>query len=317
MPPMRRAPPQPSPARLVGGRPEAARCASWACARHRPRAAPAAALRGRDAAGAHRRLRDGDTAQVQGVVRDCRVEPRRAASCWCAGDDEQRRAAAALPALLPLAPEDAGRGQRVRVRGEVRAGFFGREMVHPEFGVSRHAAAAGADAGLPHQRAAAAGLPAQGRGLGAGARAAARAAAARHRAAGLPPLREALQLLHHPPPGAAAGHAGRPQPPGLAAAEVRRAAGAAAVAAAGAARARAAARAGAAAAARAACASSCWPRCPCADRRAAARGGRDRADLARPAADAPPAAGRRGLGQDGGGGAGRGHRPSTPAGSAR
>ena len=58
---------------------------------------------------------------------------------------------AALPATSTRRSRRPWRpGARVRVRGEVRGGFFGREMVHPSFkAVARHAAADGADAGLP------------------------------------------------------------------------------------------------------------------------------------------------------------------------
>jgi ATP-dependent DNA helicase RecG len=68
----------------------------------------------------------------------------------------------------------------LRVRGELRGGFFGREMVHPEVRIVQEGApaAAGSDAGLPHHGRPAAGLPAQGGGCGAGAGAAGRTAPA-------------------------------------------------------------------------------------------------------------------------------------------
>ena len=77
-------------------------------------------------------LRDGDVAQVEAVVADCRVETRlrrqlivRLADAD--GDELVLRFlhfhAGQQKAMAP--------GQRLRVRGEVRVGHFGREMVHP------------------------------------------------------------------------------------------------------------------------------------------------------------------------------------------
>jgi ATP-dependent DNA helicase RecG len=81
---------------------------------------------------APRRARDGDTVQVEGTVADCRVEfrPRRQLVVRLA-DDAGDALVLRFLQLLPVAPEGAGPGTRVRVRGELRGGFFGREMVHP------------------------------------------------------------------------------------------------------------------------------------------------------------------------------------------
>jgi ATP-dependent DNA helicase RecG len=96
-------------------------------------------------------------------------------------------------------------GQRVRVRGEARGGFFGLEMVHPAFrGVEEGAALPQAltpvyptTAQLPQaylRKAVASAL----------ARADLREIVpAELVPPGLPNLRDALQALHHPPPGAA------------------------------------------------------------------------------------------------------------------
>ena len=78
-------------------------------------------------------LRDGDTAQVEGVVRECRVElrPRRQLVVRLADDS----GALVLRFLnfYPSHQKTLAPGQRVRVRGEVRGGFLGHEMVHPAF----------------------------------------------------------------------------------------------------------------------------------------------------------------------------------------
>jgi hypothetical protein len=235
------------------------------CARHRPGPAPAAALRGRDPAGqpigSAARRRDGAGAR-RGARMPRRVRGRRQLLVRLA--DDSGELLLRFLNFYPSQQKALAVGQRVRARGEVRGGFLGREMVHPvQASVARHAAAAGADARLPQQRAAAAGLPAQGGGVGAGARAAWPRCCRR---ACCPPAcpRCATRCMLPAPPaaGTSAGHAGRPQPPGLAAAEVRGAAGPAAVAAAG-----AAARASCWPRRRwrprpAACATGCWRRCP-------------------------------------------------------
>jgi ATP-dependent DNA helicase RecG len=144
----------------------------------------------------------GQTIQVQGVVSECRVEfrPRRqliARLVDQAGDELVLR----FVNFYPSHQKTLAAGQRVRVRGEVRGGFFGREMVHPQF------RAVGEDtplavaltpvyptaAQLPQaylRKAVAAGL----------ARADLGEVLPLHALPpGLPTLREALTFLHHPP----------------------------------------------------------------------------------------------------------------------
>jgi ATP-dependent DNA helicase RecG len=154
-------------------------------------------------------LRDGDSGQVEGTVRACELQsrPRRQLVVHLAD--------ASGELVLRFVHFHAGQqrqfepGRRLRVRGEVRGGFLGREMVHPtvkavEPGTPlpqaltpvypttaqlpqaylRKAVASGlarAPLGelLPAALLTSAGLP-----------------------PGLPPLAEALRLLHHPPPGA-------------------------------------------------------------------------------------------------------------------
>jgi ATP-dependent DNA helicase RecG len=81
---------------------------------------------------ADRRARDGETVQVEGVVsrlprrvtrsrRQLLVHlPTTAASCCCASCTS-----------TPPQQKRLAEGARLRVRGELRGGFFGREMVHP------------------------------------------------------------------------------------------------------------------------------------------------------------------------------------------
>ena len=257
---------EPAPSRAGIGA-AARRWRSWACgATSTSRCTCRCATRTRRALVPHRRRarrRERRRSKASCAMRGS--SSGRAGSWSCTLGRRQRRAGAALPALLPVAPEDAARPARGCACAARRAAASSAcEMVHPSVQGRRrrHAAADLADAGLPEQRAAAAGLPAQGdrrrrwrarRWTSAAGRRACRPACRR--------LREALALPAPPAARREPRRARGPLPSGLAAAEVRGAAGAAALAAAGAARARSAARAGAARRAAAACTSSCSPRC--------------------------------------------------------
>ena len=147
-------------------------------------------------------LRDGDTAQVEGVVTDSRVQfrPRRQLVVRLSdgGDELVLR----FLHFYPSHQKTLAEGARVRVRGEARGGFFGLEMVHPSFkAVEEGAPLARAltpvyptTAQLPQaylRKAVASGL--------------ARADLSEQLPPGtvppsLPTLREALQFLHHPAP---------------------------------------------------------------------------------------------------------------------
>jgi len=78
-------------------------------------------------------LRDGDVAQVEGVVTDSRVQfrPRRqlVVKIHDSADDLVLR----FLNFYPSHQKALAEGARVRVRGEARGGFFGLEMVHPAF----------------------------------------------------------------------------------------------------------------------------------------------------------------------------------------
>ncbi len=145
-------------------------------------------------------VRDGQTAQVQGRVLDCRIEARGRRQLVVRLADDSGELVLRFLNFYPAQQKALAEGQLVRARGEVRAGFFGREMVHPE------CRAVSADTPLPRaltpvypssaqlpqtylRKAVASGL----------------ARAPLHELlpdgvvpAGLPPLREALKLLHQP-----------------------------------------------------------------------------------------------------------------------
>ncbi|MFN7724654.1 MAG: ATP-dependent DNA helicase RecG [Rubrivivax sp.] len=152
-------------------------------------------------------VRDGDTAQVEGLVVENKVELRGRRQLLVKLEDASAPGGATLLLrflnFYPSQQKQMAVGARVRVRGEVRGGFLGREMVHPTVKVVAEGAPLPqvltpvypTTAQLPQvylRKAVVAGLqrapleevlPA--------------ALVPRH----LPTLREALQALHHPRPG--------------------------------------------------------------------------------------------------------------------
>ncbi|MCI1191669.1 ATP-dependent DNA helicase RecG [Calidifontimicrobium sp. SYSU G02091] len=151
-------------------------------------------------------LREGDTAQVEGVVRDARVETRARRQLVVRLDDGSGELVLRFLHFYPSHRKLLAPGARVRAMGEVRGGFLGREMVHP--------ACRAVEPGTPLPATltpvypTTAGLP-QAYLRKAVASALARAplddpwpreARERWWPPGLPSLREALEFLHHPPP---------------------------------------------------------------------------------------------------------------------
>lgn len=79
-------------------------------------------------------LRDGDTAQVEGVVRESQVQLRqRRQFVVRLVDDGGDELVLRFLHFFPSHQKTLAIGKRVRVRGEARGGFFGLEMVHPTF----------------------------------------------------------------------------------------------------------------------------------------------------------------------------------------
>ena len=76
-------------------------------------------------------LRDGATAQVEGVVRDCEVQLRGRRQLVVRVSDGSDDLVLRFLHFYPSQQKQLAVGQRVRVRGEARGGFFGLEMVHP------------------------------------------------------------------------------------------------------------------------------------------------------------------------------------------
>ncbi|WP_374432906.1 ATP-dependent DNA helicase RecG [Inhella sp.] len=150
-----------------------------------------------------REARHGQVIQLEGVVLDCRVETRRRRQLLVSlQDDDGERLLLRFLNFYPSQQKSYAEGRRLRVRGELRSSLFGREMVHPHCKVVEEDTPLAAaltpvyptSAGLPQaylRKAIEAALP---------------------RAPlqellppgtvprGLPPLREALNFLHHPAP---------------------------------------------------------------------------------------------------------------------
>ncbi len=85
-------------------------------------------------------LRDGDSAQVEGVVTDCQVQARARRQLVVRLHDATAEGAGRGGDLVlrflhfyPSHQKALAVGKRVRARGEARGGFFGLEMVHPSF----------------------------------------------------------------------------------------------------------------------------------------------------------------------------------------
>ncbi len=78
-------------------------------------------------------LRDGDMAQVQGTVTECRVETRSRRQLLVRLSDGSGELLLRFLNFYPSNQKTLAVDKLVRVRGEVRGGFLGREMVHPEF----------------------------------------------------------------------------------------------------------------------------------------------------------------------------------------
>ena len=148
---------------------------------------------------------DGEPVQVEGLVQDCQIEQRGRRQLLVRIADASGALLLRFLNFYPSHQKTLAVGARVRVRGEARNGFFGREMVHPQFKVVAE--------NTPLATALTPVYPTSAQLPQAYLRKA--VAAALQRApldellppgsvpAGLPTLRAALLRLHHPPAGEA------------------------------------------------------------------------------------------------------------------
>ena len=77
--------------------------------------------------------REGETVQVEGTVRAARVEFRPRRQLVVRLHDDSGELVLRFLHFYPSHQKTFAPGARVRVRGELRGGFLGREMVHPTF----------------------------------------------------------------------------------------------------------------------------------------------------------------------------------------
>ncbi|HWP19046.1 MAG TPA: ATP-dependent DNA helicase RecG [Burkholderiaceae bacterium] len=146
--------------------------------------------------------RDGDVVQVEGMVTDSQVQYRPRRQLVVTLDDGSDTIHLRFFSFYPSHQKTLAVGRRVRVRGEVRGGFLGREMVHPSFRA--------VEPGEPLAEALTPVYPTTAQLPQAYLRKAVASALARAPLdeilpaevvpPGLPTLREALHFLHHPRP---------------------------------------------------------------------------------------------------------------------
>src|SRR5262245_39292836 len=147
---------------------------------------------------------DGESAQVEGVVTDARVEFRPRRQLVARIQDDSGTLVLRFMNFYPSHQKTLSRGTRVRARGDLRVGFFGREMVHPVFKA--------VDATTPLAGTLTPVYPTVSQLPQAYLRKAIASALSRAPLSevlpsdalppGVPSLRQALQRLHHPPPDA-------------------------------------------------------------------------------------------------------------------
>ncbi|MFT3818577.1 MAG: ATP-dependent DNA helicase RecG [Rubrivivax sp.] len=147
-------------------------------------------------------LREGEAAQVEGQVADCRVEQRSRRQLLVRLRDDGGELLLRFLHFHAAQLKQMAEGARLRVRGEARVGFLGREMVHPTVKP--------VEIGAPLPQALTPVYPAAAQLPQAYLRKAIASALGRvslHEVlppgtapAGLPSLREAVRLLHQPPP---------------------------------------------------------------------------------------------------------------------
>ncbi|MEO8299340.1 MAG: ATP-dependent DNA helicase RecG [Burkholderiales bacterium] len=155
---------------------------------------------------------EGQTVQIEGLVQDCRIEQRPRRQLVVRLQEQPPGDAPGRPQVLvlrflhfyPSHQKTFAPDARVRVRGELRVGFFGREMVHPQFKA--------VDDATPLASALTPVYPTSAQLPQAYLRKAIASALGRAPLdevlppgtvpAELPTLREALDVLHHPPPSA-------------------------------------------------------------------------------------------------------------------
>ncbi|HEV8692087.1 MAG TPA: ATP-dependent DNA helicase RecG [Ideonella sp.] len=151
-------------------------------------------------------VRPGDTVQVEAVVREARVEFRPRRQLVARLEDEAGETLVLrFVHFYPSHQKTLQPGVRIRARGELRGGFFGREMIHPQFKAVQGDTPLAAALTPVYPSTAALSQAYLRKAVASGLQRAdlRELLPASVVPAGLPPLHEALHFLHHPPPDAA------------------------------------------------------------------------------------------------------------------
>lgn len=80
-----------------------------------------------------RNVRDGDTAQIEATVTDSEVQLRPRRQLVVTVDDGTGTCELRFFSFYPSHQKTLSVGARLRIRGEVKGGFWGRQMLHPAF----------------------------------------------------------------------------------------------------------------------------------------------------------------------------------------
>ena len=80
-----------------------------------------------------RDVRDGDLAQIEGVVTSCEVRVRGQRQLLVTLDDDSETCQLRFFSFYPSQQKALAVGQRIRARGEIKGGFGGLQMMHPSF----------------------------------------------------------------------------------------------------------------------------------------------------------------------------------------
>ncbi len=78
-------------------------------------------------------VRDGDLAQIEGVVTACEVRAMGRRQLLVTVDDGSDTCTLRFFSFYPSQQQALAVGKRIRARGEIRGGFLGRQMMHPAF----------------------------------------------------------------------------------------------------------------------------------------------------------------------------------------
>jgi len=83
-----------------------------------------------------RNARDGDTVQIEATVTSSEVQLRPRRMLKVAVDDGTGTCELTFFSFYPSHQKTLAVGARLRIRGEVKGGFWGRQMLHPQFRVA-------------------------------------------------------------------------------------------------------------------------------------------------------------------------------------